>query len=443
MSKVIIAGAGTFGLSTAIALAKRGHNVSVFDRMPVPVIDASSTDINKVIRPDYGNDEEYTDLMLSALPIWHKWQTESSKLFNDDVPLFDQCGGVFFTSNVSELTDETFPEAASIKTLRARAKLLGFQEDPATLYLDSSVLVEKYPALSGLTKKYPQAYVSNFTGWANSSRTNEYACKVAEKLGVKFVFGNAGIFKELIKDNSTMKVNGFVTLDGQKHLADITVLAMGSWMPSVVPEVRDVLVSTGQITMQFKIPEQLKSKYTSDKFPIWMADRAKTGFYGFPMRNDTGILKVSKHGPGYLNFVETDTGSVSTPITVVTNEDLTIPRQSLLEYRNFLETILPEINALDIQQTRMCWYTESFDGNFLICSLPNTQNLIVATGGSGHAFKFTPIIGEVVADVAEKKETRFTKKFAWRKPKPNEIENLIKKNRNLKDAQFIKKSDYL
>jgi len=40
--------------------------------------------------------------------------------------------------------------------------------------------------------------------------------------------------------------------------------------------------------------------------------------------------------------------------------------------------------------------------------------LLVATGDSGHAFKFTPLLGGIIADVLERKPDQFAPKFAWR-----------------------------
>lgn len=60
--KVLIVGAGCFGISTAYHLLKRGYtDVTVLDRSPVlPAPDAASTDINK-------SDTMILSLFLSAL----------------------------------------------------------------------------------------------------------------------------------------------------------------------------------------------------------------------------------------------------------------------------------------------------------------------------------------------------------------------------------------
>ena len=61
-------------------------------------------------------------------------------------------------------------------------------------------------------------------------------------------------------------------------------------------------------------------------------------------------------------------------------------------------------------------YCDTFDGDFLIDQDPNREGLIVAGGGSGHGFKFAPVIGGVVADVVEGRDNRWAKRFKWRDP---------------------------
>lgn len=66
-SDIIIVGAGVFGLSTALWLARSGYrNVTVYDRCafdrnfynPSDGCDGASADINKVFRVAYGEEQE-------------------------------------------------------------------------------------------------------------------------------------------------------------------------------------------------------------------------------------------------------------------------------------------------------------------------------------------------------------------------------------------------
>ena len=68
----IVIGCGIFGISSALELKKRGHNVLVIDRNQVPHEEAASTDISKIVRLDYGKDELISDLMEECIEEWKR-----------------------------------------------------------------------------------------------------------------------------------------------------------------------------------------------------------------------------------------------------------------------------------------------------------------------------------------------------------------------------------
>ena len=55
---------------------------------------------------------------------------------------------------------------------------------------------------------------------------------------------------------------------------------------------------------------------------------------------------------------------------------------------------------------KTCLYTNTPDHDFVIDALPGTSNVIVASPCSGHGFKFAPVIGEILADLATQRTTR-------------------------------------
>ncbi|CAG8418539.1 unnamed protein product [Penicillium salamii] len=75
--KVTIVGAGLFGLTTALELARRGYKVLVLDRSLPPVPGGSSVDISRVIRPDYA-DDFYAKIGMEAMK---GWETEYAPYF--------------------------------------------------------------------------------------------------------------------------------------------------------------------------------------------------------------------------------------------------------------------------------------------------------------------------------------------------------------------------
>ena len=82
--------------------------------------------------------------------------------------------------------------------------------------------------------------------------------------------------------------------------------------------------------------------------------------------------------------------------------------------RAFLAQSLPSLESLPLHGSKMCLYCDTWDGNFWIGRDPDHQGLVVATGGSGHGFKFGPVLGGLVADAVEGVENPYSQRFAWR-----------------------------
>src|SRR6059058_155460 len=84
MAKIIVVGAGISGVTAAIELKKRGHEVVLVDQGPLPHALAASTDISKAVRTAYGADEDYTALAERSIKLWRKWNEEfGAKLYHE------------------------------------------------------------------------------------------------------------------------------------------------------------------------------------------------------------------------------------------------------------------------------------------------------------------------------------------------------------------------
>ncbi|KAJ2979659.1 hypothetical protein NQ176_g3113 [Zarea fungicola] len=133
-------------------------------------------------------------------------------------------------------------------------------------------------------------------------------------------------------------------------------------------------------------------------------------------------MKIGYRGTKYTNpRVQSDGLERSVPITRWTNEERLnkIPTQAVKVIRRFIDEYLPELSGLDMTMTRLCWYTDSFDNHFIIDRVPDKLGLMVATAGSGHAFKYLPNIGRLVVDIVEGKALDTAEAKAWRWRRPN------------------------
>ena len=126
---VVIVGAGVFGVSAALELCRRGHDVKLIDGGSVPHPDASSTDVSKAVRMDYGSDGFYTELAARALDGWRVWNREW-----DDPPFHET--GILLLSMAG--MDRGGFEADSFRLLRGRGVPVE--------RLDRTGIVDRFPA---------------------------------------------------------------------------------------------------------------------------------------------------------------------------------------------------------------------------------------------------------------------------------------------------------
>ncbi len=379
---VLVVGAGVFGVTAAYELQTRGHAVTLCDPGPVPHPLAASTDVSKAVRLDYGDDTFYWDLALRALERWRGWNDAfGERLFHED-GLVLMAGGPMAPGGF---------EYESYVQLRARGL--------APRRLDRAGLAAAMPAWR--PDDFPDGYLNPVGGWARSGLVMERLLGAAQACGVQ-LRPDCGIERLLMEDG---RVSGARTTQGETLSADVTVVAVGAWTGRIVPELAGALRSVGQPVFLFRVDEP--ERWQPPHFRPWAADVMRTGYYGFPaLPADAGDLagavKVAHHGAGV-------------PI------DPDAPREVSPEQeracRDFLRGVFPALADAPLAATRLCLYCEAAGGDFLIDRHPDLAGLVVAAGGSGHAFKFAPVLGELVADVVEQGGDVVDRRFRWRRPR--------------------------
>ena len=370
---IVIAGAGIFGLSAAIELRGRGYEVTVVDPGPVPHPLAASNDVSRMIRMDYGDDKLYSDLGAEAIDGWHAWNEKRGR------PLYHEDGFLVLTSNPLELPAV---ERQSYDLLTAAGWPLQ--------RLNSETVAEMYPQWN--SEQYTDGYFNPRGGWGEAGETVSFLAAEATAVGVDV---RAGFSVESVIVESDRAV-GLRSMDGEEVRADYVVVAAGVWTPRLIPEMQDLMTPVAQ-TLVYLRPTA-PDRFRPPHFPPWGADIPHTGWYGFPA-NAEGVVKLANHGPGRM--VDADDPREADP--------------EVVEYsRRFLAQSVPELANAPLAGSRACFYNDTWDGDFYITRHPEIEGLVVSTGGSGHAFKFTPALGGITADVVEGKPNRYAARFAWR-----------------------------
>ncbi len=374
MSKVIVVGAGINGVTAAIELRRRGHEVVLVDPGPLPHPLAASTDISKAIRAAYGADEEYTELAERSIKRWREWNQEFG------TQLYHEVGVMFVRQR--ELKPGDF-EHESFKTLERRGHKVE--------RVNSARFWKRFPAWN--PELYRDGVLELKAGYAESGRVVAALIKRAQLLGVQLREGTR--FARL--DEHGDRVRGIVLDDGQPIAGDSVVIAAGAWTPYLLPFTKKFFRASGQPVFHLK-PRQ-PELFAPERFPVFGADITTTGYYGFPINRD-GVVKVANHGPGREMSPES-------PKRAVTSED----EKNL---REFLSSTFPALADAPIVYSRVCMYCDTHDGHFWIAPDPDRPGLIVATGDCGHGFKFAPVLGEIMADAVEGKPNPILQKFRWR-----------------------------
>ncbi|KAH9834008.1 FAD dependent oxidoreductase [Rhodofomes roseus] len=404
-SDVVIVGAGCFGLSTAYHLLKRGYTkVTVLDRSPVlPAPEAASTDINKIVRSSYA-DIFYSKFTREALVEW--------KNTSEWEHCYHESGVLVLLTGEGSYGDLAFENdrALGVRT--------------AHLPAGSTTLVPSDPSSPRLSSvvqnllKDKSGYINQDAGWVHSSRAVELLLDKVKKLGGTIVPGKT--VARLSKDSSG-KTAGVKCADGSEYIAECVVLAAGAWTASAFPELKleESCVATAQVVGKIQLTPEEGEAYRSN--PVYLD--LDSGFYMFPP-NDENIVKCAIHAAGFTH--RPDPTSASTPVFPISSShsddkdtskghfETAVPKAALEELRTGLTSTFPALANKPWAGTRMCWYTDSADEDWVIGFHPRDAGVVLATAGSGHALKFLPIIGRLMADAIEgKMPEELVKRFAF------------------------------
>jgi sarcosine oxidase len=363
---VLVIGGGVFGLGTAVEAARRGQRVAVVERGPIPNPIAASYGPSRKIRSTY-TEPVYAALAREAMSAWRQVERETG------ADLYLAVGNLNYTA---------LDEQPHLDTLDAVGRTIGAQIDD----LDEAALRARFPQFR-LAKR---ALFERDAGFVRASACVEALATVAERAGATVAAEREVTSIDLDGPNVTA-----VTASGERFSGERAVVALGGWSKRLLPELADVLVQTKQGIMYLaEVPDSLRSP----ALPAWGC--ADDGFYGFPAWGPDPF-KIAQH-------VESE------PVETPDFDRSTTPPGFVEGTRAFLRDHLGlDPDALPAR-AESCMYNLSPTSDFLIDLHPRDPRLLIATGGSGHGFKFGSVIGSVIMDRLDGVSGgRWSPIFAW------------------------------
>lgn len=302
------------------------------------------------------HDPLYTELALAALPIWRDLEKQSGE------QLLTICGNLLFAREGN----------AKI------AKHVGVMEDLQADYelMTPDAVQSRFPVLR-LASNMMACFVSQ-SGFLNPGRAVQVQVEEAQ------CFGAAVHNHVTVKGIDLSGSRPRVTTTRGDYTCEKLLLTPGPWATQVLR-----LVDLADLGQQLRVTRQQKfyfqpanpSLFGPDRLPVY-ADYDRN-FYGFP-----------HYGPG-LKVADDNRGDLTDPATV----DRALDLAKRDELSAWLASIMPGA-GLSYVAGSTCMYTDTPDRDFLLGPHPEHSNVFIGAGFSGHGFKFSTLVGKLLAELA-------------------------------------------
>jgi sarcosine oxidase len=245
--------------------------------------------------------------------------------------------------------------------------------------LDAVALMARYPQF-----RVPEDFIGVVQpdgGFLEPERAIHAQLALAKAAGAQIRTGETVLAIEPVGDGVR------VTTDAGTIDAGTAIVAAGAWTSRLLPDGALPLHVTRQALIW--VEPQQPAAFTPDRFPVFMIESAAGIHYGFPLHD--GAMKVALH------HHERESVDPETYDRAVSAHD-----EALI--RSAIGAFIPAANSARVT-SKTCLYTMTPDEDFVIGPLPGSPRIIVASPCSGHGFKFSPAIGEILADLSTRGET--------------------------------------
>ena len=352
----IVLGLGGMGSATAAELARRGVRVLGLEQFGFVHSRGSSHGRTRIIRTAYYEHPAYVPLVRRAFDLWRELEQRTGKsLLTPSACLcVGEPGSELITGVRASAAEHALPvETLTAAELRSRYPQFRLPEHYVGVLEQSAGILAVEDCV--------RAHLDDATAHGAELRAEEPA------LAVKRV-GDA------------VEVQ---TASGTYSAAKLVVTA-GAWATKLLADIGVPLSVMRQVQLWFD-PGPAAPEFALGRFPIFMIETPGGAYYGMPSLDAAGV-KCARH------YGQPELPSPDGVNWVVSTEDETPVRQMLAA--NIPGAVGP------LSCAEVCMYTLTPDRHFVIDRHPAHPQVSVACGFSGHGFKFSPVVGEILADLA-------------------------------------------
>jgi sarcosine oxidase len=356
---VVVCGLGVMGSAALHHLARRGKRVLGLERYAPGHDRGSSHGHTRIIRLGYFEHPSYVPLLRRAYALWRELEGASGRQ-------------LLHRTGIAEIGP---PTGMLVQGTLAAARLHGLRHDVLT----AVELMRRFPAF-----RVPPEHVAVVQPDGGSLDVEP---SIAAQIALATAAGAEIRSGEAVRAIESRA--GLVRIISERGVveAGAAIVAAGAWMPVLLPELAATLRATREVVGWFEVADA--DLFSAGRCPVFIIESRHGMHYGIPPRGGAGIgtaIKVAKHH---------HRGETVDPDTC----DRTVSAQDEALIRAAVADHLPAANG-PLKAAETCLYTMTPDGHFLIDRLPGAPNIIAASPCSGHGFKFAPVIGEILADLA-------------------------------------------
>lgn len=345
---VVVIGSGAFGGWSALSLLEAGYKTTMVDLYGPGNPHASSGGESRNIRSGYGDREIYSDWAAQAWVAWHQRQEEFGRKL------------IYPSSSLRD------PGPGQMDAQIAVYDKLGLPYEMLT----PEEVNRRWPAI-----RYDDVDRVFFDTQSGSVKARESMIAVAEvfeQKGGEFVLGNA---RPGIGTGGRMDS---VNVNGEQLSAGQFVFALGPWLGKVFPEFMGNMLRIRRSELFYIAPEAGNYDY------MW---------FNMPGCSDRAGYTTADIGGGYK------IGAGRTNATIDPDDGSRLPSISLLDHvRDYIALRLPGLAGRPVLQSYVCQTCGTDTGHYIFDTHPDFGNVYLAGGGSGHAFKMGPVLGDYVRD---------------------------------------------